>query len=313
MDDYAGRMRYPVPPLPALHAFEAAARLGSFTAAAEELHLSPSTVSHRLRELEANLGFALFERLPRSVRLTDLGKAYIPFVRAMFDELSMATVGLFGPPGGARVTVRTPVSYGARFLAPRVARFTADHDVRIWIVSAIWGDEAPDIEIDLEVDFSDARLASRQAETLATERAILVAHPDVAGAGRSPRSEALPGDLSGVRVLGYEDLWERSDREGLRLSATNADTTVDSWSAAIEVVAANPRHLALLPELLAGTAERSGQLVRIPDVTVPMRQTYRLLRPDLAGAPTAEVSAFADWLRLVHAEHGSNNAVDPGC
>ncbi|TVR36777.1 MAG: LysR family transcriptional regulator [Nitriliruptor sp.] len=121
-----------------------------------QLHLAPSTVSHRLRELEASLGFALFERLPRSVQLTDLGRAYIPVVRSVFDELTMATVGMFGTPGGGRVTVRTPVSYGVRFLAPRLATFTADHDVRVWVVSAIWGGETPDIEVDLEVDFSDA-------------------------------------------------------------------------------------------------------------------------------------------------------------
>ena len=57
-------MRYKTPPLPALHAFEAAARLGSFAAAADELHLSQSAVSQRIRALEAHLGIALFERLP---------------------------------------------------------------------------------------------------------------------------------------------------------------------------------------------------------------------------------------------------------
>lgn len=83
---------------------------------------------------------------------------------------------------------------------------------------------------------------------------------------------------------------------------TNADATVDSWSAAIEVVAASPRHLALLPELLVGESLRAGRLVRVPDVDVLMRQTYQLRRPERSGAPTAEVSEFADWLRLQHVD-----------
>ena len=81
-----------------LHAYEAAARHGSFVAAAAELHLSPAAVSQRVRNLEAHLGVQLFERLPRSVQLTEMGRAYLPAVRDIFDDLSAATSGLFGGP-----------------------------------------------------------------------------------------------------------------------------------------------------------------------------------------------------------------------
>ena len=291
-------MRYPLPPLPALHTFEAAARLGSFTAAGQELHLSTSTVSHRIRELEANLGFALFERLPRSLRLTDLGKAYLPVVRAVFDELTMATVGLFGSPAGGRVTLRAPISYGVNFLAPRLPRFTADHDVRVWVVSAIWGDEAADIEVDLEVELSDERLASSGSETLGRERAVMVGNP------------ASPADRrSRVQVLGYEDLWRRLDPPDVADPADvlhlPADVTVDSWAAAIELVAASPLHAALLPELLVASALQTGRVVRLAATSVPMRQTYRLLRPaGSSSSPTPETTAFADWLRAEHQRAG---------
>lgn len=75
-----------LPPLPCLHAFEAAARLESFSAAADELHLSPATVSQRVRTLETHLGVLLFQRLPRSVQLTELGRAYLPVIRESFDD-----------------------------------------------------------------------------------------------------------------------------------------------------------------------------------------------------------------------------------
>lgn len=290
-------MRYPLPPLPALHTFEAAARLGSFTAAAEELHLSTSTVSHRIRELEANLGFPLFERLPRSLRLTDLGKAYVPVVRAVFDELTTATVGLFGSPAGGRVTLRAPISYGVNVLAPRLPRFTAANDVRVWVVSAIWGDEAPDIQIDLEVEFADERLASNDGVTLGRERAVLVKSPEGPVHGSPERT----GPRLRVQVLGYEELWQRLDTD-TDAQLGSSDVTVDSWTAAIELVAANAGHASLLPKHVAAHALGTGRLTRLAGASVPMRQTYRLVRPPGASTPTPATTALADWLRSLHAE-----------
>lgn len=100
-------MRDPLPPLPGVQAFEAAARLGSFAAAASELHLSPAAVSQRIRSLETHLGVPLFERLARSVELTELGRAYLPAVRESLDDLAAATVGLFAPARREQLTVRT--------------------------------------------------------------------------------------------------------------------------------------------------------------------------------------------------------------
>jgi LysR family transcriptional regulator, glycine cleavage system transcriptional activator len=290
-------MRYPLPSLIALHTFEAAARLGSFTAAAEELHLATSTVSHRVRELESSLGFALFERLPRSLRLTDHGKAYIPVVTAVFDELTMATSGLFGSPGAGKVTVRTPISYGVHFLGPRLERFTGDHDIRVWIVSEIWGDEGSDIDVDLEVVFADERRSLGDAEALATEEAVLVSSP--MAITRSGRRGAGADGLIPVQVLGFEDLWHRLDRRDDILPPT-ADVTVDSWSAAIELVATSHRHGALVPRLLATGQVRAGRLVHVEGPSISMRQTYRLVRPKHPNPPTPETSLFADWLRSEH-------------
>lgn len=86
----------PMPPLPTLQAFEAAARHENFMAAAEELSLSQSTISHRVRGLEHHLGYALFERLPRGLRLTENGKAYLPSIRSAFAEIMGATTSIFG-------------------------------------------------------------------------------------------------------------------------------------------------------------------------------------------------------------------------
>src|SRR3712207_5777938 len=74
-------------PLSFLRAFEAAGRTGSFRAAAVELNLTPSAVSHAIRKLEQSLGIPLFERDTRNVRLSYEGEALMRHVSRAFDEL----------------------------------------------------------------------------------------------------------------------------------------------------------------------------------------------------------------------------------
>src|SRR5688572_21643304 len=80
-------MRYRLPPLTTLEGFDAAARLGSFSAAAEELGLSQSAVSHQIRNLERALDQELFSRTFRQVALTDAGREFHRTVREMLHQL----------------------------------------------------------------------------------------------------------------------------------------------------------------------------------------------------------------------------------
>ena len=107
---------YDLPPLAWLRAFEASARHSSFTAAAQELNLTQAAVSHQVRSLEKHLGVMLFERLARTLRLTEMGTAYLPPLRRAFDELTAATSGLFGPIGKHTLVVRAPVSFASQWL-----------------------------------------------------------------------------------------------------------------------------------------------------------------------------------------------------
>src|SRR3546814_7612494 len=84
----------PLPPLAALRAFEATARRLSVQGAADELRVTPSAVSHRLRNLEGALGVKLFHRLNRRLVLTDAGAVYLSRVAPAFDALRTATAEL---------------------------------------------------------------------------------------------------------------------------------------------------------------------------------------------------------------------------
>ena len=84
-----------MPPAGWLRTFEVAARHAGFAAAAAELNLTPAAVSQQIRALEQRLGFALFERLPRGVRLTALGRAYLPAVRRAVPDWESWTAEKF--------------------------------------------------------------------------------------------------------------------------------------------------------------------------------------------------------------------------
>ena len=116
------------PPLPlsSLRAFEAAVRTGSYRAAAEELALTPSAVSHAMRRLEHDLGTALFRRHGRQLRPTAEGEALAAHVARGFGELRTG-LDLVGTRRPTLLRLHSAPSFAAQWLAPRLARLIAEH------------------------------------------------------------------------------------------------------------------------------------------------------------------------------------------
>lgn len=116
-----------LPPLEWVRVFEAAARLGSFTAAAEEGGVTQATVSQRIGQLEKHLGVLLFDRRARTIELTVDGEAWLPHVRAALDGLRESTDALFGASRG-RLTISASQSIIDLWLMPRLAQL---HDLTL--------------------------------------------------------------------------------------------------------------------------------------------------------------------------------------
>ena len=115
--------------LPSLHelaAFEAAARLASFLKAAEELHVTQSAVSHRIKSLEEFLGVPLFIRINRNIALTSFGERYLADVRDALTQLDTATARLKGD-SRARLRISAAPALGAKWLVGRLAGFQRAH------------------------------------------------------------------------------------------------------------------------------------------------------------------------------------------
>ena len=123
-----------LPSLKAVQAFESASRLGSFAAAADELHLTPSAISHQIRWLEQRLGIALFHRVHRSTVLTDAGRRYAETVAEAFGLIEAGTRAIERTGKSDILTVHSVPSFATQWLMPRLSRFSAlnpDIDVRL--------------------------------------------------------------------------------------------------------------------------------------------------------------------------------------
>ncbi|KOY04455.1 LysR family transcriptional regulator [Pseudomonas nunensis] len=112
-------------PLTALRAFESASRLLSFKAAAEELSVTPTAISHQIRSLESWLGIALFERLPRQVRLTEGGERLFQSLHGALLEVAQSVDTLRPQRSGTSLTISTIAAFAALWLVPRLGRFYA--------------------------------------------------------------------------------------------------------------------------------------------------------------------------------------------
>lgn len=287
-----------VPPLLGLHAYEAAARHGSFAGAAAELHLSPAAVSQRVRNLEAHLGVQLFERLPRSVQLTEMGRAYLPAVRDIFDDLSAATSGLFGGPDRGWLTVRAQVSYAVTWLAPRLPDFSLTYPwVDVRLVSTVWADTLPPDEVDLDIRQGNGTWPGFHAMLLHDDVAAVVC-----GTGFLQRHGPFEqiSDLLGwprVQVLGFDDIWGRVGRASTDPAAGREHglITVDTSMTAMSIVAESDTWT-IVPERFARAAVRDGTLVVALPEAVGMRQNHYLLRSDSPQPLSGPAAAFTQWL-----------------
>jgi LysR family glycine cleavage system transcriptional activator len=123
-----------LPPLNALRAFEATARHGSFSRAADELNVTPAALSHQVAGLESFLGERLFNRNARSISLTPAGEVLYPGLNAAFLQIRQSVERLLDTFDGQILVVSAPPGFTAKWLAPRLHHFLTsqpDLDVRI--------------------------------------------------------------------------------------------------------------------------------------------------------------------------------------
>ena len=174
-------------PISAIRAFEAAARTGSFRDAANELHLTPSAVSHAIRKLESTMSTTLFERGTRSVRLTPAGENLMRHAGAAFDNLRRGIEEVAGR-GPQLLRVHSAPSFAAQWLAPRLGRFIAAEpklEVRL-AASAEYARFSND-DFDLDIVYGQPRSDGVEIVPLGEEIITPLCTPEIAKRIRKPK------------------------------------------------------------------------------------------------------------------------------
>lgn len=186
-----------LPSLDALRAFEAAARLGTFERAAEELHVTASAVSKRMVALEDLLGLPLFQRGAKTLTLSAAGKEYLAQVSGVLDLLTAMPLHRRAVQQRQRVCVSAPPTLARLVLVPALPAFAAAHpEVELEIVLSIPFLDGPVQDADLAVRHGPSSAAG--GAVLMHDLLLPLASPALLAEVEAPR---VPADLARLPLL----------------------------------------------------------------------------------------------------------------
>ncbi|MFV0665728.1 LysR substrate-binding domain-containing protein [Denitromonas sp.] len=281
-----------VPPMHALAAFEAAARLGGFAPAADELCVTPSAVSHRIRQLEQQLAMQLFERTSSGVRLTTAGRLYLGRVREAFDALAHS--GGRGTSGRVRLRVSAPPTFARQLLMPRLPAFLQDRDeldLEIHVGNLLQADVTE--PADVAILWSDGKALNGVAHRLFDDRVGPLAAPSyIAAHGLRSVEDVAGATLLRSPLLPWGPWFQAA---GLNRPEPERGAVFNDLGMLLEAASAGLGG-AMSTRRLAAAWLDSGRLVPITELTAASPHSYYVSCAS-ADRERPEVVDFMDWLR----------------
>jgi LysR family glycine cleavage system transcriptional activator len=285
-------MVHTLPPLVSARAFEAAARHLSFQMAAEELHVTPSAISHQIKFLETYLGVELFHRTHRGVSLTKEGAGYLGELRKAFGTIAAATKdlrqgGLSGP-----LAIGATSAFISRWIMPRLHSFTSAYpDIDLGLNALVAPLDFGRSELDAAVCVGPKDWAGLRADRIMSSPIFPVCSPKL---GRTLKD---PGGLQQHILLHYDngEEWSRWLRaahvtnidvsSGLRFNDCNLmlQASVDSLGIGLTFTALAEREL------------QAGLLVRPFERTLLPKAWYYFVSPETT-AHRPKITAFRNWI-----------------
>jgi LysR family transcriptional regulator, glycine cleavage system transcriptional activator len=297
-----------LPPLRALRAFEAAARHHSFSAAANELGVTPTAISHQIRQLEEAFGVKLFQRRPRPLLLTSAGARLYPALRNGFDALVSAVALLAEGDVQAPLRVTSPSAFASKWLVPQLPKWREQNPtVPLEIIGT-------DAVLDVRADAADVAIrysrkpppdyvvqeVFRDAYVPVCSPRLIERHGPIERAAdllrfplihydwitRDPEAPTWQQWLSVARSIDpdfrpLEKVWDLSFREELH---------------AIDAVVGG-QGVAICSDVVVSNELRNGLLVKAHPLSLP---GYGFYIVSMAHSPrAAAIEAFSAWMRAL--------------
>ncbi|VVD82208.1 Glycine cleavage system transcriptional activator [Pandoraea morbifera] len=282
-----------LPNLSALRAFEAAARLESFSRAAEELFVTHGAISHQIRALEQELGTTLFARNGKRISITPAGRQYATSIRAALDDIAQATRKLqAGTRSERRLVLTTMPSFASRWLTPRIGRFIDRHpelEVELRCSAHLIDFERDDVDVALRM--GKGNWPGLHIEKVLDDVFFPACSPAYNG-GRLPRTAEEFRRSTLLRSEG-EPWAPWFAAAGFALPEPTQGMMYED-SGMLSQAAIVGQGVALVRRSLAVGDIMAGRLVRLSDVDTPCEWDYYFVCPP-AVLETQRVQAFRTW------------------
>lgn len=283
----------PLPPMKALVAFEAAARLQNFTQAANELHLTHGAVSRQIALLEQHFGKPLFARLARGVALTDTGLRLYQTVQAMLHELSALSRELRDDAAAGEVRISITPAFGSHWLLPRLRRLNERYpQITVQLDASMALSKLDRPSFDFAVRYGAGVWPGIEAELLFRDMLTPVCRPELV-------DEILPlriGDIGLPLLHDTNDLHWRAWLDAIGqtdLLAQGKATAFNDYNLVLEA-ALNGMGVAIGRTQLIADLLASGRLIAPFEERVASPLAYYLVKAPRALRKPAQ--AVWDWM-----------------
>ena len=282
-----------LPSMPSLLALEAVDRTGSASAAAEELKLTQGAISRQLQVLEGQLGLTLIIRDKHRLRLTPAAQDYCREIRRALQALSQASLTLRANPNGGTLNLAILPAFGMHWLAPRLARFAAQHpEVTVNLSTRLQPFDFATSHFDAAIHYGRQDWSGVDYLPLMQEELLAVAAPTLL---RAPLAAA--NDILSYPLLQLESRtgdWGRwlthHDLPGQRPPAMLFDQFATMTQGAIHGLG-----IALLPLFLITRELAENRLTPAFGPAIPSLGSYYLVWPKDA-ALRAPLTSFRTWI-----------------
>jgi LysR family glycine cleavage system transcriptional activator len=289
-----------LPSLNALKAFEAAARHGSFTKAADELAVTQGAVSHQVKALEAELGLRLFIRERQRLAITEAGRSYLEVVRDAFDRLAVGTNRLLQLQRSGVLTVTTSPNFAAKWLVHRLGRFVEAHpEIDLRVSASRQHIDFAHEDVDLAIRHGDGRWPGLHVTRLCAEELFPVCAPKFL---RGRGALRAPADLKRCTLIHVRD---RSDwskwLEAADVAPIGDHGPIYSEASMAIDAAVDGDGVALARTALAAWDLASGRLARPFALALKAPYAYWIACPK-STADLPKIATFRDWILAEAAE-----------
>ncbi|KAB0301526.1 LysR family transcriptional regulator [Vibrio fortis] len=283
-----------LPPLRALVAFEAVARLGSIGAAARELCVTQAAVSQQLKSLEIFFDTTLFERSSKGVRLTSAAQQYQPIVSGSLAHLKLQTQILFGEKETDVLSLRVNHTFCHNWLLPRLASFYQKYPfIRLDIQLVDWPSTTPCQNVDIELTNGKVESEDTHFERLFQEHWQLVCSPEFKERYQEQIDSRDFASLPTVQVKGYRENWlQWLSHNQFEMSLPQVQLEISNSLHALEAVKQGVGVL-LVRSLAVTELLKKGEVVLASDAFMPAESAHYLITKH---SRSAKVNFFCDWL-----------------